>query len=613
MLIKSSRGLKKSAGEAFNRCSALRDLIRGKFQTVRLLLLFFFLLLSGTVSSQTRGFEIIYLADTKYAADSVWVNRIKTDWSATGVNLRLKWAEIENDAHALDWKSVDATLKTLAQKKLDIYIRVSFIFARPNWFTQTGYYTDDDFHRRWDGGYYLNPYLLEFNQSGAYSRLLAFLSPNSRTRMKEFYRQVLTRLNQQPLAVKRRIKLVVPALSQDDESEYPSHTWIAAKDSAEMSGYAKPEQEAFVKFLQTKYNNDHNALNRAWGDGANFDAINTARIKIADYNWHRQQPLGIAYVYPRGRKDWMDFKTGALKEFLDELAGLTQTAKFKFGLQFGSFYGNDILYRGFYDPTALLEKIDFLITDDVPEYEPNFKFSADYSRSLCKYWDWKNSRLPGDKIQFATEANWPEYNGHSPLILTEYWNRQLRAFYERGGAAMFVSHWGTSDIAEIAGVVARVKDGKLRQQYPRWAAILKSMKGAPLQNIAPLNATHLSCEQALYFRSDSGFTGSTDYFYNNGFLVGKNPTRYEFPLFRFFKSRIADRRGSAAYEQKRDVITNYMLVNSPAYVTTHYREFHLTATSYIMPATTYQILQRRELKNVTATNDTLFRAKARIE
>ncbi len=604
------------SNKAFHSCAALQDSICGKFQAVyrnRVLLFFFFSLWSASAFSQTRGFEIIYLADTKYAADSVWVNKIKSDWSATGINLRLKWAEIENDAHGLDWKNVDAALKMLERKKLDIYIRVSFIFTRPNWFAQPGYYTNDDFHRRWDGEYYLNPYILEFNTRGEHSRLLTFLSSNGRARMKEFYRQVLAHLNQQPLAIKRRLKLIVPALSQDDESEYPSHAWIAAKDSAEMSGYGRPEQEAFVKFLQAKYNNDSNQLNRAWVDGANFGDISAAQIKIADYKWHRQQPLGVSYVYPRGRKDWMDFKTGALKEFLDELAGLTKTVKFKFGLQFGSFYGNDIVYRGFYDPTVLLEKADFVITDDVVEYEPNFKFSADYSRSLGRFWDWKNSRPAGDKIKFATEANWPEYNGHSPLILTEYWNRQLRAFYERGGAALFVSHWGTSDIAEAANVVARLKDGKLRQQYPRWAAILKTMKGAPLQNLAPLNATHLSCEQALYFRGDSGLSGSTDYFYNNGFPVGKNPTRYEFPLFRFFKSRIADRRGTAAYEQKRDVITNYMLVNSPAYVTANYRQFHLTATSYIMPASTYQILQRRELKNVTATNDTLFRAKARIE
>lgn len=575
--------------------------------------LIFYLLLSENLFAQNAGFQIIYLADTKYAADSVWVNKIKTDWSATGINLRLRWSEIENDAHALNWKSVDAALKMLERKKLDIYIRVSFIFTRPVWFAPSGYYTDDDFHRRWNGEYYLNSYVFALNQSGERSKLLTFLSSNARARMKEFYRQVMAHLNQQPLAVKRRIKLIVPTLSQDDESEYPSHTWIAAKDSAEMSGYARPEQDAFVRFLQSKYHNDSGQLNRAWGDGANFSAISMTQIKIADYHWHRQQPMGSSYVYPRGRKDWVDFKTGALKEFLDELAVLTKTAKFNFGLQFGSFYGNDIVYRGFYDPTALLEKADFLITDDVVEYEPNFKFSADYSRSLCKFWDWKNSRSTDDKIKFATETNWPEYNDYSPLILTEYWNRQLRAFYERGGAALFVSHWGTVDVAEAANFISRVKDGRLRRQYPRWAALLKSMKSAPIQNIAPLNATHLSCEQALYFRSDSGFSGSTDYFYNNGFLVGKNPTRYEFPLYRFFKSRIADRRGVATYEQKRDVITNYMLVNSPTYVTANYREFHLTATSYIMPASTYQVLQRRDLKNVTATNDTLFRAKARIE
>jgi len=610
MVIKTPHRLKKPADKATHQRDSSS---RGKFQSVyrnRVLLFFFFSFLSSSAFSQTRGFEIIYLADTKYATDSVWVNKIKTDWSATGINLRLRWAEIENDAHALDWKNVDAALKMLERKKVDIYLRVSFIFTRPSWFAPSGYYTEEDFHRRWNGEYYLNPYAFELNQHG---KLLTFLSSNARVRMKEFYRQVLAHLNQQPLAVKRRIKLIVPALSQDDESEYPSHAWIAAKDSAEMSGYARPEQEAFVKFLRTKYNNDHSQLNRAWGDGANFNAISAAQIKIADYNWHRQQPITVSYVYPHGRKEWVDFKTGALKEFLDELAGLTKTAKFKFGLQFGSLYDNLIVYRGFYDPTSLLEKSDYLIIGEIPEYEPNFKFSADYARSLGKYWDWKNSRTADQQIKFATETNWPEYNGHSPLILTDYWNRQVRAFYERGGSALFVSHWGTTDTGEAANAPARVQNGKLRQQYSRWAAILRTLKNAPVQNVSSPSAAHLSCEQGLYFRCDSGCGGATDYFYNNGVQVATNPPRYEFPFHRFLKSDATGGQNPVREQKRRDIVTNFMLINSPVYLTSNYRDFRLNVTSYIMPEAALRTLQRNEMRSLLMTNTPQVLTRARVE
>jgi len=569
-----------------------------------------FLFIPAILFSQNQNFQIIYLADTKYAGDSAWVNKIKTDWSATGVNLRLQWAEIENEAHALDWTNVDAALKRLEQNQLDIYIRVSFIFTRHAWFSQPGYYTNDDFHRRWNGEFYLNPYLLTPNPD-AHGKLLTFLSANARARMKEFYRQALAHLNQQPENIRRRIKLVVPALSQDDESEYPSHGWIAAKDSAEMTGYARPEQQAFIKLLQAKYNNP-NQLNRAWSDGANFKAISLANIKIGEYRWHKQQPVATPYKYPKGRKDWIDFRAGALKKFLDELAALTKKAKFNFGLQFGSFYDNGIVYRGFYDPTSLLEKIDYLIIGDVPEYEPNFKFAANYTRSLCKYWEWRNSRGSNDKIKFATETNWPEYNGYSPEVLTEYWSRQLRRFYEQGAAALFVSHWGTMDIGEAAGVSARVKDGKLNAQYPQWAATLRSYKTAPIQNISSTHAIHLSCEQGLYFRCDSGCGGSDDYFYNNGVQVAMNPARYEFPLYRFFKSGAGDRPSLAQDEPEGDIVTNYMLIHSPAYLTSQYRALHLTATSYIMPASAYRILQQRDLKNIM-TNEPVFQAKVRIK
>jgi len=568
---------------------------------------FFLLFAPGILLGQNPRFEIVYLADLKYGRDRVWLDNIKTTWHATGINLRLKWADIENDDHGLDWADLDAALQALAQNQLDIYLRVSLIFTRDTWFSQPGYYTADDFHRRWNADFYLNPYALEPNPPRQHSKLLTFISPNARAKMKGFYQQVVDRLNQQPLAVKSKIKLIVPAFSPDDESEYPSRGWIAAKDSTEMSGYAAPEQEAFINFLQAKYQRDHKKLNRIWG--SNFTAIATTQIKIADYNWHKQRaPQEPPYQYPKGRKDWIDFKTGELKKFFAEFGAVTHQARFKFGLQFGSFYDNNIVYRGFYDPVSLLEKIDYLIVGDVLEYEPNFDFAADYARSLCKYWDWKKQRAAGSKIKFATETNWPEYNQHPPRMLSAYWTRQLRAFYEGGASALFVSHWGTTDTGEAANVPARVKSGALRTQYSDWLTALGSYKGALLQNIVYNLAAHLSCEQGLYFRCDSGCGGSMDYFYNNGVQVATNPTRYEFPLRRFSKSK-----GRSQNEKRGDIVTNYMLINSPAYLTSNYNRLQLTTTSYILPEAAHRILRRNDLRNISQTNDANFFARARVE
>ncbi len=581
-----------------------------KFRTMPAAL--FFLLMSPMfVSGQNDRFEIIYMADTKYAKDQAWLDRIKTDWHATGINLRIMWSQVENEAHALNWTEVDAALRALAKNKLDIYIRVSFIFTRNQWFSQPGFYTADDFQRRWNGEYYLNAYPQNLDTPGQHGKMLTFIAPNARSKMKQFYEEVVKHLERQPAGVKKKIKLVVPALTPDDESEYLWHGWIAGKDSVEMSGYAPPELEAFINFLQTKYNNDHRKLNTAWA--SKFSSIDKAQIKIANYNWHKQQgPKDRPYQHPKGRKAWIDFKTGELKKFFEQLAAVTQKAKFKFGLQFGSLYDNVMTYRGFYDPTPLLEKIDYLIIGEVLEHEPNFNFSADYARSLCKYWDWKNSRASNNKIKFASETNWPGYNNHSSQLLNASWAQQMRAFYERGASAVFVSHWGTMDTGEGMGIPARVKNGKLLKPYAAWSKTLHSYKNIPLQNIEHNLATHLSCEQGLYFRSDSGFGGSTDYFYNNGFQVSQNPPRYEFPFNRFIKPKGVQSQGIVSQKPGNDIVTNYMLVNSPEYVTKNYQNLQLTVTSYILPEPANKMLQRHDMKNMVV-KDPLFQTRARVE
>ncbi len=571
--------------------------------------------------AQTTGFEIIYLADTDFAKDSAWVHNIKNDWRATGVNLRIKWADVVDNSFNRNWADVDAALQQLDENSLDIYIRVSLCYTRKAWFSN---FVAKDFHRRkiapGVGDFYYHPYFLNapyHDNTNMSRRMFNFMSKAPRDSMITFYRQVVQHLDQSPH--KDRIKLIVPTISPDDESDYPQVTYdfTDSKEHTEMTGYTIVERDSFKTFLINKYVSIA-VLNQTWGP-PNLSSFGTASNVIM-YNWEKLHDDRGPFDYPKGRKDWIDFKTQALKNFHALLRNETKTHSepdFPFGLQFGSFYDPRILFRGFYDPTSLIQDIDYLITGDVPEYHPNFNFSADYSRSLSRYWDWRQGKGGANRMKFATETNFPDYRYIPPDTLNKYWERQVEAFYGRGASALFISHWGTKS-SEVCCFAQRVqdRDPQLLADNEDWANALSGrFRYQPILKIFHSSATHLSCEQGLYFRlpEDLGYSSDNDYFHTNGHEVGQWVATndsivaiYELPFHRFIVPREEYVLNNAQYREWGDIVTNYMLSHSPNYISGHYNELHFTATSYIMPEQAYLNVMRYSLKDIAMTNDTHF-------
>ncbi len=535
-----------------------------------------------TVVNSTKKCEIVYQADIQYAYNPLWLKKMKNDWKATAINLRIYRCLVERFDGSIDWNNksykVDSTLKIIANAGLNIYLRISFSSLDIQDVNQK--YTDDDFYIRSNGKRFLNVYEVS-------RPLLNITSQKSRGDMLSFLSKVVNHLEQLPYKVRSKIKLIVPALSPDDETEFPFNTYDNSKRSIVhniLTGFSRPEIAAFMKFLENKYGSI-NALNESWGDGARFNNFDSDQIRIRTYNWDgiKTEPQKPNYYkYANGRTDFLDFRREELKKFIDDCSLIVKKRGFNFGVQFGSIYDGLIEFRGFYDPTPLIEKVDQFITDDILEYYPNFPFSADYARSLSKYWTWKNKAKK--RISFATESNWPGYAEHNPEDLIKYWSLQLRTFYEKGASCLFISQWGT--VGGPNNVSEKVLANSFVHDYSAWRDTLKKFQNAPIKIVTNDYAFQLACEQGLNYRKDSNQKKSNipSYIHNNGFVVGdiSGKNIIEFPLNRFSKLK-SEKEGNKNYDNKGDFVTNYMLQQSQNYVKKSYKKFYLTGTSLFMP------------------------------
>jgi hypothetical protein len=534
---------------------------------------------SQTLDNSSDKFEIIYLADGKYASNPIWLKKIRDDWKATGVNLRIFRFAVENHDGSLNWNNhpyeVDDAITKIANAGLDIYIRVHFTTLDNQSITKV--YSDNDFQIRSNGERFLNQY--EHTKS-----FLNITSKKSRGGMLSFMKKVVKHLKTFPSKVRKKIKLIVPTISPDDETELPSNTYDQSTNSVinyALTGFSIPEIDAFMKFLQKKYRSIK-SLNENWGDGAEFTMFDSRQIQIRKYNWDgiKIDPKSPDYyIFENGRKDFLDFRRGELKKFIDDCSVIVKKAGHHYGVQFGSIYDGLIEFRGFYDPTPLIENADQLITDDILEYYPNFAFSADYSRSLCKYWDWKNKSKKPKK--FSTESNWPGYEDHSPEDLIKYWSLQLRTFYEKGASSLFVSHWGTyggpNNIPEKL-----VSNDNSFSLYKAWQDTLKKFKEAPIKRVINNSVFHLACEQGLNYRNETDrmIPEMKSFAHNEGFIVGAigGKTVLEFPLNRFTKIKGQNKK-NISYENSGDFVTSYMIQYSPNYLKKNYKNHYLTGTS----------------------------------
>lgn len=557
------------------------------------------------VLSQAR-FDIVYLADPLVVCDTDWLRRMRADWHATAINLRISWHDVEDARHRYDWSLVDRALRILDSSGLGIYIRVSMNVINPGWYNE---FTFDDYHQRFDSTYYLRPYWDLPERS--YRRMLNFRSPRARKAQVLFFTAVVRHLARSPYADK--IRLIVPTISVDDESEYPTHTLVEVNGqlthTTMMSGYSAPEINAFVHYLRKRYGR-LSRLNTSWGSA--FTSFQDIGRRMRRFGWH-EQPYdpNHSFQFPDGRKDWLDFRSAELKNYFDTLRTITKNAnrRFRFGLQFGSFYDRLLVFRGFYDPTPLLEKVDFFITDEIAEYRPNFEFAANYSRSLARYWNWRNRRN-NNPIGFATESNWPSYGfdeqhpkGYPPDALCRNWTAQLETFHRHGASAHFVSLWGTKE-ALMYHFADSIKSGSYMRpdQYLEWSRTLARHTYVATPD-SPRTAVHLG-PQLAFRKNQPGDTHVFTYGENAG--VDSANVQDGFKVLHFsefpFAQQSAPITPSGTAETSSatafDIVTDYVIEKSPEFLATHYDELHMTRSSQHITSTASRNLESRTLRNL---------------
>jgi hypothetical protein len=567
----------------------------GSRLTAMLVLVFFQIC---TVTARER-FAVVFLADVKYASDPAWVEKIKS-WGATGVNLRVsRWA-VEQAYGRYNWQSVRSALVTLAKADLDVYVRVSMGLLSG---TLASAYGEDDFHQTNDRSGRRIYYNYHFPPT-VQRPILNLTSERARGDMLRFFSAVRNELASMDKRVRSRIKLLVPTISPDDETELPSARQKTSqlKDFwAWLTGYSQPEKRAFVQYLRKKYGTVGN-LQRTWGPG--IETFSTEDIDIDTYDWER---LKSTYRhYPEGRKDFIDFRWKELKRFIDSCARMAHP--FPFGVQFGSVYDAAIEFKGFYDVTALLENVDAVIIDDVPEYAPNFSFAVAYLRSIGRFWDKVKDRPAGSGMKFFTESNWPGYRYYEPNTLVRYWIEQLTTYHEGGGAGVFISHWGTDDIqmpwpnrsaperVYVAAQLVKADSldaeelGVKSRAYRKWRRTLVKYSHAPVHTVLPNSTVHIGCEQVLYSR---GSPSSEVYhvrnrpFRDRGEIPGddrvsaKAVKLEEFPLSRFFREATEEAGAGESKANQSDVVTNFMLSRCPEFVF-QYDTLRLSRASYYM-------------------------------
>lgn len=504
------------------------------------------------------NYKIIFVSSIDKCSDKNWLNQIKQKWGATGVSLKLLWAEICPDGpESFNWDKADLAISNIIDAGLDVYIRVIMGQQKPDW-VQPGSYdlTVDDFHTLHDGS------LLNIDYWRLYT--LNIGSSKSSNYLLNFYKNVLNHISINYPASLNIIKEVVPSISPDAEMEFPGYR---------MCGYSNPEIEKFKKYLQDKYINISN-LNANWGSSFNnFDSINPKA-----FNW---DSVGISYSYPIGRMDWINWKTSLLKCFVDSCAELTHAKYYKMGLQIGSIYDANLPRRGFYEITPLLENVDALRIADIIEYKPNFDFGADYARSACKYW----GIIKNKKINFSTETNWPNYNNHLDSTLCQDWSAQLQAYYKKGADAAYIVCWDLTDIADF------------ENKYKIWKNTLNSLSNKGSINVNYSKAVYLGCEENIY--------ENTNPIINRVYSKGDSVDyQTQFMLYSVTPHNNYI-NNPYNYDGQCDIVTNFMISNSPNYIQNNYQLLCLTQSSKYISNQAYLNLLRNDL-NIRIINGTHY-------
>ena len=558
-----------------------------------------------------------------------WLEGIKTNWYATGVQLYILWDEVKPDENTpYDFSKIDKALDKIRSKELDINILVPMGLHLPNWvdfqmsasassdgILHSGSMQIDDFHLDHDG----NPI-----SKGAHkweNRYLNLTSPNAINTMRAYYSAVVAHIEAycDTNSILRSNVEITPSVSLNAEMELNTQ-W-------KMTGYSSHEKDdvtGFRKFLQDKYSSI-SAVIEAWEEFGDGPSITTwASIDPSNYNWHEKNlvykddyiyPNGRDYEYDylKGRLDWLEFKQQQIKNLFDQFSAITTDVDFEIGLQIGCLHDNMLDYRGFLDPTSLLEKAHALRLADIAGYQATFAFSADYARSMCEYWDAENPSFCSRR-GFSSETNWYLFGiKHNDIpslpiavkqsrseTISNIWADQVQKYYERGGDIHNVLGWGNSGAPAqfwFSGTTPRTYTSSSKRDmlvwndsivnpstgwYRTFLAKLKDVRNTPRLTINATNAIQLSID---YF---SSMPNRNDVFY----------------LANSVKPRRIYTNPQACYQETGcDIITNHIIDKSPEYLN-QYNYFSLTESSEWMADLTYNRLIS-ETVTVTLRNCTL--------
>ncbi len=514
-------------------------LIENKFVTILLLFIAladFYILPNQTKTKNSESkFKIVFVADVRVAANKEWLNRVATDWGATGICLRIFWGHVDADSNpgADNWANLDKAIRTIAEnkfndKKLDIYLRVCMGLQKPDWVSPTNFrFVRNDFQIKYDNSIYDHQdYEKGIPESERYP--LNFNSPNSQIFIKNFLWEILQHVDEVfPDSIKSRIKEVVPTFSTSDEEEYPF---------AAMCGYSSYEIEAFRNYLKSKYLNSLSNLNDKWNPENNSKNFSSwSEISPEKYTWHTYD--NSEYKYVNGRVDWINFRTEQLTSFINSLSDLIASFNFQIGVQIGCIYDDLIERRGWVDPTVLFESVNSIHVADIYQYSENFNFGAEYLSSICKFWTETNN-LSGKPVRFTTETNWPNFNNKSPDFLSFYWTEQLISYYNKGAAEHYIVGWDVtpSDL------------DKYKVLYRNWRKTLFSYSNKEILKKNNKLAVHLGVEQVFYNHNVKSILYKT--FELNSFISSE------------YKSILTTEINSGG----KDIITNFILERNPNYL-----------------------------------------------
>lgn len=531
-------------------------------------------LCSSFVQAQ-NNFEIVFSATPKAPHDTIsctvtdeYLDSVKS-WGGTGISLFINWWAFQVDVNSptIDYSHLDATIFQILAKDLDVYFRVAFGQRPISAITNS---SEADWLIDTDG----NPFKYDFNGNDSledHEVLLNFASAESKKMMLDFYDNFLGHLDSFDLPTKARFKYITPSVSHDYEMEYPYE---------EMCGFSSTELSLFREYLLRKYQNLA-TVNAKWG--TNF--INIDDIDPKSYYWN--DTTNANDTYPRGRIDWLNFRTSVLKNFIDTCAYITKERwRFHMILQLGSTYDNQIENRGWVDPTSLMEKPDLLMVGEIASYKHNFWFSADYSRSICKFW--------GDSShKFGTETNWPDFDGRPSEELCEIWGRQLDKFFCKGAVLLNVVGWdrnygypdSTSKTILDSGTVA---------EYGNWRRTLKNTSEKPVQSVSYAYAVHLGCERLAY--THNRFELTQDYFKKFDILTS---VEVDTPYL----------SNPYNYNGQCDIVTNYMIAHNPRSLifTIFPGQLWFNKSSEYITDEAYLALMRTDL-SINSSNVAMFNA-----